>query len=124
MANPTIGRAAESRPSRKRRVQPMRKMLPPVLLALALTVATAAHTAGSAYKVHVAGLACPFCAYGIEKSLGAIDGVARVETHIEDGVVIVEMAEGATLDRAKAAQAVKDAGFTLDGFEAPAGSGQ
>jgi mercuric ion binding protein len=102
----------------------MRKVLPPILLALALTVATAAHAAGPTYKVHVAGLACPFCAYGIEKSLSAIDGVARVETHIEDGLVIVEMAEGETLDRAEAAQAVEDAGFTLDGFEAPAGGGQ
>jgi mercuric ion binding protein len=99
-------------------------MLPPVLLALALTIAAAAHAAGSAYKVHVAGLACPFCAYGIEKSLSAIDGVARVETHIEDGLVIVEMAEGETLDRAEAAQAVEDAGFTLDDFEGPSGGGQ
>lgn len=102
----------------------MRKVLPPILLALALTVAAAAHTAGSAYKVHVAGLSCPFCAYGIEKSLGAIDGVAHVETHIEDGVVIVEMAEGETLDRAEAQQAVEDAGFTLDDFESPASGGQ
>ena len=101
----------------------MRKVLSPILLALALTVATAAQAAGPTYRVHVAGLACPFCAYGIEKSLSAIDGVARVETHIEDGVVIVAMAEGEMLDRAEAAQAVKDAGFTLDDFEAPAGGG-
>lgn len=102
----------------------MRKMLPPVLLALALIAAAAAHAAGPTYRVHVAGLACPFCAYGIEKSLSAIDGVARVETHIEDGVVIVEMVEGETLDRAAAAQAVEDAGFTLDDFEGPSGGGQ
>jgi len=102
----------------------MRRAFPAILLVLALTVATAAHAAGPTYRVHVAGLACPFCAYGIEKSLSAIDGVARVETHIEDGVVIVEMEEGETLDRSEAAQAVKDAGFTLDDFEAPSGANQ
>lgn len=100
----------------------MSRALPAIVLALALTVATAAEAAGPTYRVHVAGLACPFCAYGIEKSLSAIDGVARVETHIEDGVVIVEMAEGATLERGAAQQAVEDAGFTLDGFETPAGA--
>jgi len=102
----------------------MRRALPAILLTLALTVATAAQAAGPTYKVHVAGLACPFCAYGIEKSLKAIDGVVSVETHIEDGMVIVGMTEGETLDRAEAAQAVKDAGFTLDGLEAPSGGGQ
>lgn len=102
----------------------MRNALLPMLLTVALTVAAAAQAAGSIYKVHVAGLACPFCAYGIEKSLSAIDGVTRVETHIEDGVVIVEMAEGETLGRAEAEQAVEDAGFTLDGFESSAGGSQ
>ncbi len=102
----------------------MRRAFPALLLTIGLTVAAIAQAAGPTYRVHVAGLACPFCAYGIEKSLSAIDGVARVETHMEDGVVIVEMAEGETLDRAAAKHAVKDAGFTLDGFEAPAGSNQ
>lgn len=98
----------------------MSRAFPALVLALALTFATAAQAAGPTYRVHVAGLACPFCAYGIEKSLSAIDGVARVETHIEDGEVIVEMAEGETLERAEAKQAVEDAGFTLDRFETPA----
>ena len=102
----------------------MPRPFPAMLLALAMTAATMAQAAGPTYQVHVAGLACPFCAYGIEKSLNAIDGVARVETNIADGVVSVEMAEGETLERAEAAQAVKDAGFTLDNFEAPAGGGQ
>lgn len=73
--------------------------------------------AGPSYRIEVAGLACPFCAYGIEKKLDAIDGVERLETNIKEGTVIVTMKEGATLDRATAEQAVEDAGFTLDGFE-------
>lgn len=96
----------------------MNRWLRLALVTLALTLgAVTAHAAGPTYKVHVAGLACPFCAYGIEKNLGSLDGVKRVETHIEEGVVVVEMAEGKSLDRAAAERAVDDAGFTLDDFE-------
>lgn len=70
------------------------------------------------YQLHVDGLACPFCAYGVEKKLGALDGVQSVETHIKDGTVIVIMKDGTTLDEAAARQAVKEAGFSLRKFEA------
>lgn len=86
-------------------------------IAVALSVAATTLAAGPSYRLEVAGLACPFCAYGIEKRLGLLDGVARVETNIEAGALIVTMKDGATLDEAKAEQAVEDAGFTLDGFE-------
>ncbi len=69
------------------------------------------------YQLHVDGLACPFCAYGIEKKLGALEGVERVETNIKDGTVIVTMKDGVALDEASAKQAVKAAGFSLRKFE-------
>lgn len=87
--------------------------------------ATAAFAAGPSYRIEVAGLTCPFCAYGIEKKFTAIDGVGRVETNIKAGTVTVTMKDGATLDEATAEQAVKDAGFTLNGFkQAAPGDGQ
>lgn len=87
--------------------------------------ATAALAAGPSYRIEVAGLACPFCAYGIEKKLNAVEGVERLETNIKEGAVIVTMKDGVTLDKATAEQAVKDAGFTLNGFERVApGDGQ
>ncbi|HZD52935.1 MAG TPA: heavy-metal-associated domain-containing protein [Woeseiaceae bacterium] len=73
--------------------------------------------AGLSYRLEVAGLACPFCAYGIEKKLGALDGVERVETDIKEGVVTVTMKDGGTLDEAAVERAIRDAGFTLEGFE-------
>lgn len=79
-------------------------------------MATAACAAGPSYRIEVAGLACPFCAYGIEKKLNAVDGVERLETNIKDGTVIVTMEDGAALDEATAGRAVREAGFTLDGF--------
>lgn len=89
------------------------------VLAMLAVVWSAAATlaAGPSYRIEVAGLACPFCAYGIEKKLDAIDGVERLETNIEAGTVVVTMKDGATLDKATAEEAVEDAGFTLDGFE-------
>ncbi|MBI1330933.1 MAG: copper chaperone [Alphaproteobacteria bacterium] len=69
------------------------------------------------YKIVVDGLACPFCAYGIEKKLNAIDGVRNVQTDIASETVTVTMAPGKTLDKAAAARAIKDAGFTMHDFE-------
>lgn len=69
------------------------------------------------YALQVNGLACPFCAYGIEKELKSIDGVNGVEVDINEGRVIVTAAEGARFDKEAARRAVKNAGFTLAGFE-------
>lgn len=82
-----------------------------------LLLASGVFAAGSSYRIDVAGLACPFCAYGIEKKLNAVPGVERVETNIKQGVVIVTMKEGVVLDETAAKQAVKQAGFTLKGFK-------
>jgi mercuric ion binding protein len=69
------------------------------------------------YKIVVDGLACPFCAYGIEKQINEIKGVQNVQTDIASETVTVTMAPGATLNKDAAAKAVKDAGFTLHNFE-------
>ena len=85
------------------------------LLAALLTV-TSAFAAGPSYRLKVDGLACPFCAYGIEKKLSAVPGVAGVHTNIKQGSVIVTMRDGVTLSQTAAQRAVKAAGFTLRGF--------
>lgn len=90
------------------------QILMPVL-ALAAAAAPAL-AAGPRYEVQVKGLACPFCAYGVEKRLKQIDGVSGIETHIKDGAVIVTMEEGATLDKTRVRKAIRAAGFTLGGF--------
>lgn len=87
-----------------------------LVLWLAAWSAPAAMAEEAGYRLEVAGLACPFCAYGIEKQLNKLEGVAGVDTQLKEGAVIVTMADGATLDEATARQAVEDAGFTLDGF--------
>ncbi len=86
-----------------------------VLLAF-LTLPLAPFAAASVYELKVDGLACPFCAYGIEKKLGAIAGVETVDVDLKEGRVIVTMAEGTVLTEEIARRAVTDAGFTLKAF--------
>lgn len=69
------------------------------------------------YALQVNGLACPFCAYGIEKKLKSIEGVKSIEIDIDGGRVLVTTAEGAPFDEEAARRAIEDAGFTLAGFE-------
>lgn len=69
------------------------------------------------YELGVDGLACPFCAYGIEKRLHKVDGVDAVEVDVGGGRVLVTMQEGASLTRERADRAVDQAGFTLRSFK-------
>lgn len=85
-------------------------------LAIAL-MATSVLAAQPTYRLHVDGLSCPFCAYGLEKKLGEIDGVQSLETNIKDGTVTVTMKDGEPLSEAAAKQAVKAAGFSLRKLE-------
>ncbi len=98
----------------------MKKFLSIPLLAMVLS--TAAFAGGNQYALAVDGLACPFCAYGIEKRLSAIEGVESVETDVKSGQVVVTLAEGKTLSEEVARQAIEDAGFTLRALKQTRGS--
>ncbi len=87
------------------------------LLVLGLLAAPAwAGPGANVYDVGVDWLGCPFCAYGIEKELGSVAGVQKVDVDIKRGVVIVTMAAGTTLDENTAKHAVENAGFDLRSF--------
>ncbi len=88
----------------------MKKMIMMILLALAWN--TMALAAGTQYAMRVDGLACPYCAYGIEKKLNEIDGVEKIDVDLNKGLVIVNVADGVTLSEEQMTQLFKDAGFT------------
>lgn len=73
--------------------------------------------ASETYRLRVDGLACPFCAYGVEKKLNNSQGVEAIDIRINEGVVLVTVTENAGFDRARAERIVQEAGFTLSGFE-------
>lgn len=96
----------------------MTRTVHPKLLALvAALFATAALAASPTYELKVDGLACPFCAYGIEKQLNRIEGVAGLETDIQAGTVMVTMQDDHALSESRTRLAVDQAGFTLGGFQ-------
>lgn len=94
------------------------------LLLVFLMFSIAVLAADNQYVLGVDGLACPFCAFGIEKRLYKIDGVSDVQVDVADSVVRVTLPEGRTLPEEQARQAVREAGFTLRSYsEAEVGSG-
>ena len=95
----------------------MKRFTRSLVLGLSLVVASAVYAGSPTYRIQVDGLACPFCAYGLEKRLRKIDGVKEIKTDISAGAVTVKMEEGKTLGKEQARKAVKKAGFTLGGFE-------
>lgn len=93
----------------------MRTLAAHVLL-VALALSPPALAAGQVYELRVDGLACPFCAYGIEKKLLDTQGVTDVDVSINEGIVRVTVRDQADLDEARAREIVKNAGFTLRKF--------
>ena len=89
----------------------MKKLI--ALMIVAGIWSTAAFADGTQYRMRVDGLACPYCAYGIEKKLGKIDGVEKIDVDLNNGLVTVNVAEGVTLTDAQMAKLFTDAGFTF-----------
>lgn len=82
-----------------------------LFLVLGLVGVRAAEAAEVVLRVD--GLACPFCAFGVEKKLLAVDAVAGMDIRINEGKVILRLHEGKRLDPVALNRAVEDAGFTL-----------
>ncbi len=62
--------------------------------------------------VEVDGLACPFCAYGLEKRLKDIEGVGEVEINVATGVATLGSKKEKSIDVETLEAAVSRAGFT------------
>ncbi|HEC12753.1 MAG TPA: copper chaperone [Acidiferrobacteraceae bacterium] len=88
----------------------MKKLIALLLMALVWSIPVLA--AGTQYQMRVDGLACPYCAYGIEKKLKKIEGVEKIDVDLNKGLVIVKVADGVKLTEKQMTQLFKDAGFT------------
>jgi len=87
------------------------------ILILTMMLSTAVPAAGSHYRIRVDGLACPYCAYGVEKKLKAIDGVEAIDVDLDEGLVRVDVTEGTLLSEEQLIRLFQDAGFTYRGME-------
>jgi copper chaperone CopZ len=63
--------------------------------------------------IAVDGLACPFCAYGLEKKLKKVDGIEDLAVQMDEGQVQIKVREGADVTEKQIRDAVVDAGFTV-----------
>ncbi|ODS31747.1 MAG: Heavy-metal-associated domain protein [Candidatus Scalindua rubra] len=68
-------------------------------------------------RLRVDGLACPFCAYGLEKKLKLLEGLESLNISLKKGLVEMTFKEDNNLDISKLKTIVKDAGYTLKGVE-------
>ncbi len=62
--------------------------------------------------IQVKGLACPFCAYGLEKKLQKLDGVKQVYIGLDEGIAQIRLEKEKTVSDDAVKKAVRDAGFT------------
>jgi mercuric ion binding protein len=67
--------------------------------------------------VFVDGMACPFCAYGIEKKLKNLDALQSMEVQLEEGRVLLVFKEGESATKDEIQKAVENAGFTARKIE-------
>ena len=56
-------------------------------------------------------LSCPSCAQGLERRLGRLDHVTRIDIHAEAGRIVLGVAPGTTVDTADVRQVIRNAGF-------------
>lgn len=71
------------------------------------------------YAMRVDGLACPYCAYGIEKKLKQIEGIdaESIDIDLKRGVVRIKTSGEVTLTEKQMKRLFNDAGFTFRGMK-------
>ena len=75
--------------------------------------------ADTQYNLRVDGMACPYCAYGIEKKLKALDGIIdeSLEIKLNDGIVRFQASDETVITKSSLKLLINDSGFTLRELE-------
>ena len=84
-----------------------------LMMVFSFLLSLQAFAAPPLYRAYVDGLACPFCVYGIEKKLGQLDGVEKIESNLKTGELRIQMREGKSLTEEQVREAVQSSGFSL-----------
>jgi len=70
--------------------------------------------------VVVEGMACPFCAFGVEKRLKKVAGVSSIEVDMGESLASLTAEEGGSIDVSSIPDAIRKAGFTPGTIEVTA----
>jgi len=73
----------------------------------------AANQSKTYIKIWVDGLACPFCAYGLEKKIKKLSGAENIFVDINKGFVTFIVPSEAIPEKEKLKKLVKEAGFAV-----------
>lgn len=83
-----------------------------VLIAVWQAPLLASEPAAGEIAVTVKGIACPFCAYGVEKHLEQIEGVSDVRIDVGKSQAVLTLEEGAAPSDDEIREAIRRAGFS------------
>jgi len=68
-------------------------------------------------KIWVDGLACPFCAYGLEKKMKKLKGLENLTIDLNNGFITFEVPSEKILSENLLKKIIKEAGFVARKFE-------
>lgn len=68
-------------------------------------------------QIEVKGLACPYCAFGMEKELKKVAGVNEVEIELKEGLAYISTPITQKPSEKALAKIISDAGFTAGAIE-------
>jgi len=68
-------------------------------------------------KIEIKGMACPFCAFGMEKELKKVSGVDNVEIELESGLAYISTPVKQKPTTESLEKIIIDAGFTVGRIE-------
>ena len=86
--------------------------LPASVVLFTLLISGTVSAQVSETRVEVNGMSCPFCAFGVEKKLAAVKGVAEVSIDMKSGRAVLIAVDEESIDVAMVPEAVRKAGFT------------
>ncbi len=85
---------------------------------VSVAVAIPAESAVTSVQIRVDGLACPFCAYGLEKKIKNHFELEEYDVDFDRGLVHVRLQREETFSIRQIRKAVKEAGFTYKNMRA------
>ena len=68
-------------------------------------------------KIEIKGMACPYCAFGMEKELKKVAGVENVEIELKEGLAYISTPINQKPSKESLEKIIVDAGFTIGEIE-------
>jgi len=87
-----------------------------IVFLMSFLISVPAYAGVETVTLRIDGLACPFCAYGLEKKCKKLEGFQSLNVLIDDGKAIIKWKKDKPIRIAAIQKAVKKAGFTLRGI--------